>query len=90
VSAHGQRKFLPYTLGLLSFSLALAGCALSPSFDILGSFFPAWLVCVAVGIVLAVLTRLVLNRYIEIALPVLVYPSLAIVYTLALWLLLFR
>ncbi|MGA2421117.1 MAG: YtcA family lipoprotein [Candidatus Acidiferrum sp.] len=88
MSAHGHRKFLPYTYGLIS--LALAGCARAPSFDILGSFFPAWLACVAVGIVLAVLTRMVLNRYIEIVLPVLVYPSLAIVYTLTLWLLLFR
>jgi hypothetical protein len=88
MSAHGQRKFLPYALGLVS--LSLAGCARAPSFDILGSFFPAWLVCVVAGIVLAILTRMVLIRYVEIALPVLVYPSLAILYTLTLWLLLFR
>ena len=29
--------------------LLLTGCGRAPSFDILGSFFPAWLVCLVVG-----------------------------------------
>ena len=32
----------------------------SPTFDLLGSYFPAWMVCIVVGIVLTVLVRQVL------------------------------
>jgi hypothetical protein len=56
----------------------------------LGSFFPAWLVCFAVGILLAVLCRALLQARFEIAFPVLVYPSLTAIFTFALWLALFR
>lgn len=63
----------------------------APSFDILGSFFPAWLVCLVVGIVLTVAARWLLTRFqIVIALPALTYPSLTVVFTLALWLAFFR
>jgi len=34
-------------LGLLFSVLFLIGCSRAPSFDILGSFFPAWLLCLA-------------------------------------------
>ena len=39
----------------------LTGCA-APSFDILGSFFPAWLVCLALGLLLTVGGRWLLLR----------------------------
>ena len=65
----------------------LAGCSRAPSVDVLGSFFPAWLVCFIVAIVLTALVRLALWRLqIKVALPILVYPSLAAVFTFALWL----
>jgi YtcA family len=68
-----------------------AGCSRAPSFDILGSFFPAWLLCLILGIPLTVLTRwLLLRLQIMILFPVLVYPSMTAVYTLALWLAFFR
>ena len=35
--------------------LMLTGCGRAPAFDVLGSFFPAWLVCFAVAILLAVI-----------------------------------
>ena len=34
-------------------ALPLAGCAFSPSVNILGSFFPAWLISIVTGLVLA-------------------------------------
>jgi len=72
-------------------ALMLAGCGRAPAFDILGSFFPAWLVCLAAGLVLTVASRWLLQRMqIVLALPVLTYPGLAILYTLALWLIFFR
>ena len=70
--------------------LLLTGCGRAPAFDVLGSFFPAWLVCFAVAILLAVLCRALLQPRVEIAFPVLVYPSLTAVFTFALWLALFR
>jgi hypothetical protein len=70
--------------------LMLTGCGRAPAFDILGSFFPAWLICLVAAIVMTVASRAVLARYVEIAWPVLVYPSLTAIYTLALWLALFR
>jgi hypothetical protein len=63
----------------------------APSFDILGSFFPAWLVCLALGLLLTVAARWLLSRlHVVIALPILTYPSLTALFTLALWLVLFR
>ena len=70
--------------------LMLTGCGRAPSFDVLGSFFPAWLICFAVGILLAILCRALLQPRVDIAFPVLVYPSLTAVFTFALWLALFR
>ena len=70
--------------------LLMTGCERAPSFDVLGSFFPAWLGCLALAILLTAVSRALLSRYVEIAWPVLVYPSLTAVFTFALWLVLFR
>ena len=70
----------------------LSGCALAPSVNILGSFFPAWLVCIVIGIVVAVLSRqlLVATRIAPyVGPPALVYPCLGGLWILAAWLLLF-
>ena len=68
-----------------------AGCNRAPSFDILGSFFPAWLVCLAAAILLTVLARWLLARLrIAVALPILVYPGLTAFFTFALWLIFFH
>jgi hypothetical protein len=62
-----------------------------PSFDILGSFFPAWLACLAFGLLLAVAARwLLLRLHVVIVFPVLTYPSLTALFTFALWLAFFR
>jgi YtcA family len=68
----------------------LTGCGRAPAFDILGSFFPAWLICFVVAILLAVVTRALLSRYVELPWPVLVYPSLTALFTFGLWFALFR
>jgi hypothetical protein len=71
-------------------ALPLAGCSRTPSVDVLGSFFPAWLVCFAAASLLTALTRLVLTRFqVKFDLPILTYPSLAALLTFALWLMFF-
>jgi hypothetical protein len=68
----------------------LAGCERAPSFDVVGSSFPAWLVCLAAGVVLTVLARLMLQRFgIALAPPILIYPSLIAMFGFALWLIFF-
>jgi len=77
--------------GLLLASTLLTGCSRAPSFDILGSFFPAWLVCLASGLLLTVAAGWLLMRArVVLALPILTYPSLSALFTLTLWLVLFR
>jgi hypothetical protein len=70
--------------------LLITGCGRAPSFDIVGSFVPAWLLCLVVAVLLTVVSRALLNRYVEIVWPVLVYPSLTAIFALASWLALFR
>jgi hypothetical protein len=70
--------------------LLLTSCSRAPSFDIIGSFFPAWLVCLLVAIVLTALTGWLLRLLnIPIAVPTLTYPSLTALFTFALWLVFF-
>jgi fructose-specific phosphotransferase system IIC component len=77
---------------LVTFIGALfAGCSRAPALDVLGSFFPAWLVCFIVAIVLTAIVRLVLVRLrIQLALPILVYPALTALFTFVLWLIFFH
>jgi len=77
-------------LPLLLVAPLLSSCSRAPSVEVLGSFFPAWLVCFLVSIVLTALVRLVLLRLrVKAALPLLVYPSLAALFTFLLWLIFF-
>jgi len=67
----------------------MSGCAFAPSVNILGSFFPAWLISIVTGVVL--------TRQVFIATKIapylrpagLVYPSLAALLIFAAWLVLF-
>lgn len=71
---------------------ALAGCGQAPSLNIIGSFFPAWLICMIAGIVLAVIVSQVLAHYKLngfIAWPILAYPCLATTVAFTLWLIFF-
>jgi hypothetical protein len=73
-------------------TLTLAGCTRAPSFNILGSFFPSWILCGVIGILLAVALRqfFVRIKFEEQLKPlILVYPCLALFFTFTLWLLFF-
>jgi hypothetical protein len=66
---------------------------LGPQINVIGSFFPSWMLCAAIGIGVAVIARwLFLHIGIDPYLGprALVYPSLAILVTLVLWVTLFR
>ena len=75
---------------LLALPVLAAGC--DPVIDVFGSFFPAWVVCMTVGIVLAAIARLAIDRAgLEEHLGplLLVYPCLALMITMLTWLLFF-
>jgi len=82
------RRCPSYGVALLPW--LVSSCSRAPSFDIMGSLFPAWLVCLGLGILLAVLARwLLLRLKIAVFLPIVAYPSLAALFTLLLWLIFF-
>ena len=66
---------------------------MGPQINVVGSFFPSWMLCAAIGIVVAMLGRKLLVRLgvdPYVGPRALVYPSLAILVTLVLWVTFFR
>jgi Na+/serine symporter len=87
---NAQRSSRLVRYGLVLVLLLLTSCTRAPSFDIVGSFFPAWLVCLVVAILLTAFTGWLLRRlHFPLAWPVLSYPSLTAFFTFALWLMFF-
>ena len=70
-------------------ALTVGGCSAAPSQNILGSFFPAWVLCGAIGVATAVACRIVLaalklDQY--IVLPALTYLGVAVAVASLVWL----
>ena len=87
----------PRTVLALLAPLGLAGCGgvseHSPTIDVLGSYFPAWMLCMLIGVALTVIARCI---FIALGLtaalrpaPV-IYTGLLVVFTLSTWLVFFR
>ena len=73
-------------------SMGLVACSRNPSLEISGSFFPAWMVSILVGLVATLIAkRIFLNARIDPHLTphLLVYGALMISFTLLTWLLLY-
>lgn len=79
-------------LPTIALILSLSGCGDVPTFDILGSYFPAWLVCILIGIALSAATSVSLsagNRQALIRWSIVTYPCLTASIAFTLWLFLF-
>jgi hypothetical protein len=66
---------------------------MGPQLNVVGSFFPSWMLCAVVGIVAALIARRLLVRVgvdPYVGPRALVYPSLAILVTLVIWVAFFR
>ncbi len=77
--------------GVVVVALAVTGCA--PILNIEGTFFPAWMMCLALGLVLTVIVRQVLVAvHLEPHLgpPLLIWPALGLLMTMLTWLVLYR
>ena len=71
----------------------LTGCRGVPSINLLGSFFPGWMLCMILGVIGALLLRRVfikLNIDAHLLLPTVTYFCLWVFITLLSWLLFFR
>jgi hypothetical protein len=71
---------------------AVSGCSHSPTLDLLGSYFPAWMLCAAVGVVAAIILRQLLavagiGDY--VVAPLLTYAAFAVSATFFAWLMWF-
>lgn len=72
--------------------IGCSGCSRAPSIEVIGSFFPAWMFCIIVALIITGLIRLELvRRGLEKKLSPLVvfYPSMAVAITCLLWIILF-
>ena len=66
---------------------------MGPQINIIGSFFPSWMLCAAIGVVVTLVAR---GLFVRVGIDpylgprALVYLSLAVLFTLGLWLVFFR
>ena len=82
--------FLPLVL--------LAGCSVaasahSPTIDVIGSYFPAWMVCIVAGLIATLAVRLLLigvKLHAHVRPKGVVYPCMLLFFTLAIWLVFFQ
>ena len=88
----GRRRCAPLASWRVAIALPVAACSNSPTMDLLGSYFPAWMLCAVIGIVASIIIRQILamtgiNDY--VVAPLLTYAALAVSATLVAWLLWF-
>jgi hypothetical protein len=84
------RKYTPFVL--ISSLMTLSACNSSPVQSIVGSYFPAWMLCAIFGIILTVIIYVLFVKiHVDEHIPakILVYVGLAISLTFILWLILF-
>lgn len=73
--------------------LGLSGCHLSPSIDVFGAFFPAWVFSMAFGFAAVLVARAFLvskKMTREISFLPVVYTALWILFSCAFWIMFFK
>jgi hypothetical protein len=74
---------------LATLALALGGCSRDPSLEISGSFFPAWMLCILVGLVATLVAKrvfLALRIDAHLTPHLIIYGALMLNFTLLAWL----
>jgi len=74
-------------------SLCMAGCARSPSVNVLGAYFPDWLFCIVAGVLITIAFHVVAQRTHHdrwFGPPAVVYPALVTLLALVVWLIFFQ
>ena len=87
---HTKPPCVPGIAPALLLMTSLSGCSSSPSRNILGSYFPSWMVCALGGLVVALVARLALKAtglLTELPAPLVVLLAIGCATTFGLWLL---
>ncbi len=77
---------------LFAAAFLLTGCNRNPNVEIVGSYFPGWMICLVLGVVLTAIAHTFLrsrHAHHRIGHPALIYPAMLTFFTCLLWLLLF-
>jgi len=89
--------FRPGAFAVPLLACCLGGCAVSgyhsPVIDVLGSYFPAWLICIVIGLALTLIARLLLiaaKLHAHLHPAAIIYPSLLAIFTFVTWLVFFQ
>jgi len=83
------KNITPVLFIVTALSILLTGCNGAPSIDIIGSFFPAWMICMTIAVVLTFVVRYILvlvHLESEVGPLALFYPSLLTLLTSVIWL----
>ncbi len=78
---------------VLGFAAVQAFSHHSPTVDVLGSYFPAWMVCILSGLTLTLITHWIVqfcNLKAYLGPAPLIYSCLMIIFTFATWILFYR
>lgn len=73
--------------------IACVSCQHAPSVDVLGSFFPIWMVCTLIGVFLTIALRWILIRArleAEVGPRALIYACSTVLWACLIWLIFFR
>src|SRR6516164_10627154 len=84
-----RHRCAPRAFWRTAIALPVAACDSAPTLNLLGSYFPGWMLCAVLGVAAAVIIRQILavagiNEY--IVAPLLTYAGLAVAATLLAWL----
>jgi YtcA family len=82
-----SRSFVFLALSLSA--VAALGCGRNPNVEIVGSYFPGWMLSLATGVVLTLLAHTLLRRQgldRTVGPPAIIYPGMVVLFTCLLWL----
>ena len=82
-----SRSFVFVTFSLSA--VAALGCSGNPNVEIVGSYFPGWMLSLASGVVLTPLAHSLLRRQgldRTVGHPAIIYPGMVVLFTCLLWL----
>jgi hypothetical protein len=89
-ASSGVSGMLHVRLSAAAVLTLLSGCSSAPSRNILGSYFPSWMICALIGMGATVALRVVLAKTgidEQLPMPIVVYLAFATAFSLAVWLL---
>ena len=81
------RSFVSIALSLSA--VTALGCSRNPNVEIVGSYFPGWMLSLASAVVLTLLAHGLLRRHgldRTVGHPAIIYPGMVVMFTCLLWL----